>query len=56
MSTKKAVWILVLLGSVIGSYIPVLLFNSSFLSITSILGSGVGGIIGIWIGLKIGNG
>ena len=55
MSTKKAIWICVLAGSIIGGYIPILLFHSSFLSMTSLLGNGAGGIIGIWVGMKIGN-
>ncbi|HSW89641.1 MAG TPA: hypothetical protein VLH19_02085 [Patescibacteria group bacterium] len=54
MSTKTIVWITVFLGSTIGSYIPVLL-GSSFLSIASVLGSGVGGFLGIIVGIKIGN-
>jgi len=55
VSTKKAIWICVLVGSIVGGYIPVLLFHSSVFSLVSILGNGVGGFIGIWVGMKIGN-
>ncbi|HZQ30014.1 MAG TPA: hypothetical protein VFA93_02975 [Patescibacteria group bacterium] len=52
MSTKTIVWICVFLFSIIGGYIPVLL-GESFLSSWSILGNGIGGLLGIWIGIKI---
>lgn len=39
----------------IGSYIPVLLGDSSFLSAWSILGALVGGIFGIFVGVKLSN-
>ncbi len=41
-------------GSIIGGYIPTF-FGVGMLSYTSILTSGVGAIIGIWIGYKLGN-
>ncbi len=53
MSTKTIVWISVFVFSVIGGYIPVF-FGGSFLSSWSILGNGIGGLIGIWVGFKIG--
>jgi uncharacterized membrane protein YeaQ/YmgE (transglycosylase-associated protein family) len=40
------------IGSVAGGYVP-MLWGDSFLSFTSILTSGVGSIIGIWIMYKI---
>jgi len=40
------------IGSIIGSYIPVL-FGAGLFSYISILFSGIGGILGIWIGLKL---
>jgi hypothetical protein len=53
MSTKSAIWICVFIGSIIGGYIPVL-FGQSFLSMWSLIGNGIGGLLGIWIGFKIG--
>lgn len=37
-----------IVGSIIGGYVPVF-FGASFLSAWSLLGSGVGGLLGIWI-------
>jgi hypothetical protein len=42
-------------GSLAGSYLPVLL-GSSFFGGWSILGSLIGGIAGIWIGVKLSGG
>ena len=54
MSTKTIIWICLTIGSTLGSYLPVL-WGDSFLSYSSLLLSGVGGIAGVLIGLKIGN-
>jgi len=54
MSTKMFVWLGVVIGSVIGGYVPTL-FGHSFLSLSAILGNGIGSVIGIFVGLKIGN-
>ena len=40
------------IGSVAGGYVPIL-WGDSFLSFASILTSGIGSIIGIWIMYKI---
>lgn len=40
-------------GSTIGGLIPYLLGDNDLLSLWPILGSIVGGIIGIWLGVKI---
>lgn len=40
------------IGSAVGGYVP-LLWGDSFLSFTSIVTSGIGSIIGIWIMYKI---
>ncbi|MCL5784757.1 MAG: hypothetical protein M1142_05410 [Patescibacteria group bacterium] len=53
MSTKTLVMLGMTIGSIIGGYVPVL-FGASMLSYTSVLGSGVGGLLGIWAGYKIG--
>jgi hypothetical protein len=52
MSPKATVTITVFIGSIIGGYIPVLL-GMSFLSMWGLVTSAIGGIIGIWIGMKI---
>lgn len=39
-------------GSTIGSYIPIL-WGGSLFSITSILWSVIGGLVGIWMGYRI---
>ena len=40
------------IGSIVGGYIPVWL-GSEFLSFSSILGNGIGGILGIYIVYKL---
>ena len=52
MSPKSLIWIFMTIGSVIGSYIPVL-WGSGFLSFSSVILSAVGGIAGIWLGYKL---
>jgi hypothetical protein len=42
------------LGGVIGSYIPSL-WHADFLSLSSILLGGVGGLVGIWVAFKLNN-
>jgi hypothetical protein len=54
MSTKSWVTLLVIIGSIIGGYIPTL-FGVSILSLWGLIASAIGGIIGIWIGLKLGD-
>jgi hypothetical protein len=53
MSLKFWVGLSAFIGSLIGGYIPAL-WGASLLSYSSVFLSGVGGIIGIGIGLKIG--
>jgi hypothetical protein len=43
-----------IVGSLAGGYVP-LLWGGSVFSFSSILLSGVGGLAGIWFGLKIAN-
>lgn len=52
MSRKTIILLGMFIGSVIGGYVPVL-FGVDLLSFTSILGNGIGGIIGIWIAFKV---
>lgn len=54
MSSQKIIWIAVFIGSSVGSYLPVL-WGGSFLSFSSVLGSGIGGLVGLFVGIKIGS-
>lgn len=49
---KKIIWIFLFIGSTIGSFIP-LLWGEDMASLSSILFTGIGGFIGIWIGFKM---
>jgi len=42
-----------IVGSIAGGYIPVL-FGAGFFSLSSIITSAIGGLLGIYIGYKIG--
>lgn len=53
MSLKFLVSLFAFVGSIIGGYIP-LLWGASFLSYSSLLLSGIGGVIGVIVGLKMG--
>jgi hypothetical protein len=53
MNQKTLVWIGMFVGSTVGSYLP-LLWGAGFLSLSSVLLSGAGGILGIWLGFKLG--
>jgi len=52
MSPKGLIMIGLFVGSIIGGYIPVL-FGASLLSFSSIIFSGIGSIIGIYIAYKL---
>ncbi len=52
MSLKAWVAIGILVGSTLGSYIPSI-WGDSIFSFSSIIGSFIGGILGIWLGYKI---
>lgn len=52
MSQKSFVMMGMVIGSLIGGYIPIF-FGASFFSYSSILFNGIGGIIGIYIGYKL---
>lgn len=54
MSAKVLVTLGMIIGSIIGGYIPTL-FGAGLISYTSALFSGVGGILGIIIGYKLSN-
>lgn len=51
MYAKKYIMIGLILGSIVGGYIPTL-FGAGFLSMSSLLGNMLGGIAGIVLGYK----
>lgn len=52
MTPKRFIMIATVIGSSVGSAIP-LLWGDSYLSMTSVLLTAVGGFAGIWIGYKL---
>jgi hypothetical protein len=50
MSRKKLIMLAMVVGSIAGGYLPAL-FGFDGLMV-SLLGSSIGGIIGVWIGYK----
>lgn len=48
------VWLGVFVGSTVGGFVPIL-FGASVFSLWTVVGSGIGGIIGIWAGLRLGS-
>jgi len=53
MTRKSAIRIGLIIGTTLGSYIPVL-WGDGFLSLSSVLFSAMGGILGVYVGYKIG--
>ena len=51
--TKKFVWIGLFVGSAIGNMLP-MLWGGDAISISGVLFSMIGGIVGIWLGYRIG--
>ncbi len=52
MDTKKLIWMGVFVGSTIGSVVPEL-WGADMFSVSSLLCSGVGALLGIWLGYKL---
>jgi hypothetical protein len=52
--SKTLVWIGVFAGSALGGYVPSL-FGAEMFSMWGLLGSTVGGIAGVFAGLKLGD-
>ncbi|HZS09715.1 MAG TPA: hypothetical protein VFD58_33115 [Blastocatellia bacterium] len=52
MSPKLLVWIGVFIGSTVGGYIPTL-WGAELLSFSGVLGSVIGGLLGIWGAYKL---
>jgi hypothetical protein len=53
LSQKTLIWIGLSVGSIAGAYVPAL-WGADLLSFSSIALSGVGGILGIWLGFRLG--
>ncbi|HEX8974598.1 MAG TPA: hypothetical protein VF817_03880 [Patescibacteria group bacterium] len=54
MIPKWFVWFCVIIGSTAGAYLP-MLWGSDVLSVSSVIFSGIGGLLGIWVAVKVGN-
>jgi hypothetical protein len=52
MSSKKIVYFLLFIGSIVGAYIPKI-WGAGFLSFSSVIFSSVGAIIGVILGIKL---
>ena len=52
MSTKKVIFIGMTIGSIAGGYITTR-FGADSISFTSLIGSTIGGLVGIWAAYKI---
>ena len=44
----------VLFGSVVGGYVPVVLWGASSLGVQSLLFGAIGGVAGVFVGVRIG--
>jgi hypothetical protein len=49
---KSITYIFVSVGGLVGGYLPVL-FGANGLSILTVIGTTIGGLLGIWIAIKI---
>jgi len=52
MDSKKIVMLGMVVGSTVGSYLPVLWGDSVF-SFSSVIFGAIGGFLGIWLGFKL---
>ena len=52
MDSKKLIWFGMVVGSAIGGYIPAL-WGAGFFSMSGVVTTAIGGILGIYIGLKL---
>jgi lipoprotein signal peptidase len=53
MDRKKIIWFFMIIGGAVGNYLPLIWGGSSFSFASIILGM-IGGIVGIFIGFKLG--
>jgi hypothetical protein len=52
MKSKPFIWIGLFIGATIGGFLPSL-WGADIFSFSSVILTAVGGIIGIWLGLKL---
>lgn len=52
MESKKVIYLSMVIGSLVGGYIP-LLWDASLFSVSGVLFTALGGFLGIWLGNKI---
>lgn len=53
---KGILYLAITVGGIVGSYIPIILFHQGGLSMASIIGGGIGSLVGIWVAYKYENG
>ena len=53
MTSKSFIWLGLFVGSTAGGFVPSL-WGDNFLSLWSVVFSAVGGVVGIWLGFKLG--
>lgn len=51
-SRKKLIWLLMLIGGVVGGFLPTL-WGAGMLSLSSVVLTALGGFAGIWLGFKL---
>jgi hypothetical protein len=51
--TKKLIYLFLFIGSTIGGYVP-LFWGDGIFSMSSIILSGIGGLVGIYVGYRLG--
>lgn len=52
MDSKRVIYLGMLVGSAVGGFIPTL-WDDSYLSLSSVVFTAIGGFFGIWIAYKI---
>lgn len=53
MNQKTLIWIGLFVGSTVGSYVPGL-WGAEIFSVSSVLCGMAGGIVGVWLGFRMG--
>jgi hypothetical protein len=54
MESKSIIWLGMAVGSALGGMVP-LLWGSNLFSFSSVILTGVGGVLGIWLGFRLSN-
>ncbi len=55
METKTYIWIGIFAGGIAGGWLGGLIDHGNLLGTWSIIFSGVGSVVGVWLGYKLGN-